>query len=62
MEHNTDLTTHKAIAVMASPKMDIKEELSTCFHLDTALLKSSENVLSETKTFSKKMIETLFNS
>ena len=45
MEHNTDLTTHKAIAVMASPKMDIKEELSTCFHLDTALLKSSEKFI-----------------
>ena len=38
------------------------EELSTCFYLDTTLLKSTESVLSETKIFSMKMIDTHFKS
>ena len=38
------------------------EELSTCFYLDTALLKSSESVLSETEIFNIKMVDTHFKS
>ena len=38
------------------------EELSTCFYLDTALLKSSESGLSETWIFNIKMIDTHFKS
>ena len=38
------------------------EELSTHFYLDTALLKSSESVLSETEIFNIKMVDTHFKS
>ena len=38
------------------------EELSTCFYLDTPLLKSSERLLSETKIFNIKMTDTHFIS
>ena len=36
--------------------------MSTCFYLDTALLKSSKSVLSETKIFNLEMVDTHFKS
>ena len=38
------------------------EGVSTYFYLDTALLKFSESVLSETKIFNMKMFDTHFKS
>ena len=38
------------------------EELSTWYYLDTALLKSSESVLSETKIFNINMLDTIVQS
>ena len=66
-EHDDKKSTTKYIQpVQSFPKLYLQqgvvEELSTWYYLDTALLNSSESVLSETKIFNIKIIDAHFKS